>query len=74
MKTNNMTVRWKIYKKYGGTSRKLIMECFNKVLFLKFKEYGTYDIEMTLWDSYGNKFEKKMDGYITYKQQNIKLS
>lgn len=74
MKTNNMTVRWKIYKKYVGTSRKLIMECFNKVLFLKFKEYGTYDIEMTLWDSYGNKFEKKMDGYITYKQQNIKLS
>ena len=68
MKTNDMTVRWKIYKKYGSTSRKLIMECFNKVLFLKFKEYGTYDIEMTLWDSYGNKFEKKMDGYITYKQ------
>ena len=68
MKTNDMTVRWKIYKKYGSTSRKLIMECFNKVLFLKFKEYGTYDIEMTLWDSYGNKFEKKMNGYITYKQ------
>ena len=69
MKTNNMTVRWKIYKKYGISSRKLIMECFNKVLFLKFKEYGTYDIEMTLWDSYGNKFEKKMDGYITYKAE-----
>lgn len=70
MISNNMTVRWKIYKKYGSTSRKLIMECFNKVLFLKFKEYGTYDIEMTLWDSYGNKFEKKMDGYITYKKSN----
>lgn len=69
MITNNMTVRWKIYKKYGISSRKLIMECFNKVLFLKFKEYGTYDIEMTLWDSYGNKFEKKMDGYIAYKAE-----
>lgn len=68
MRSNSMTVRWKIYKKYGSRSRKLIMECFNKALFLKFKEYGTYDIEMTLWDSYGNKFEKKMDGYITYKK------
>ena len=66
IKTANITVRWKIYKKTGSMSRKLIMECFNKVLFLKLKEYGTYDIEMTLWDQYGNKFEKNMNGYLTY--------
>ena len=67
MRTNDMTVRWKIYRRTGNISRKLIMECFNKALFLKLKDYGTYDIEMTVWDSYGNKFEKNMDGYIIYK-------
>ena len=71
MTSNSMTVRWKIYIRYGNSSRKLIMECFNKALFLKLKDYGTYDIEMTLWDQYGNKFEKKMNGYITYKKEAI---
>jgi hypothetical protein len=47
-------------------SKNLIMESFNKILFIKLKDYGLYDIEMTLWDQYGNKFEKKMDGYINY--------
>ena len=67
MRTNDMTVRWKIYRRTGNISRKLIMECFNKALFLKLKDYGAYDIEMTVWDLYGNKFEKNMDGYIIYK-------
>jgi hypothetical protein len=65
--TENITVRWRLYKRIGDTSNKLIMESFNKALFIKFKEKGIYDIEMTLWDKYGNRFYKKMDGYITYK-------
>jgi hypothetical protein len=43
------------------------MESFNKALFIKLKEKGIYDIEMTVWDQHGNRFDKKMDGYITYK-------
>lgn len=66
MRTNEMTVRWRLYKRVSDMSKNLIMESFNKILFIKLKDYGLYDIEMTLWDQYGNKFEKKMDGYINY--------
>ena len=67
IKIENVTVRWKVYKRVGEVSKNLIMESFNKALFIKFKEKGIYDIEMTVWDQYGNRFDKKMDGYITYK-------
>jgi hypothetical protein len=67
IRSENVTVRWKIYKRVGEVSKNLIMESFNKALFIKLKEKGIYDIEMTVWDQHGNRFDKKMDGYITYK-------
>lgn len=67
IRSENVTVRWRIYKRVGEVSKNLIMESFNKALFIKLKEKGIYDIEMTVWDQYGNRFDKKMDGYITYK-------
>jgi hypothetical protein len=67
IRSENVTVRWRIYKRVGEVSKNLIMESFNKALFIKLKEKGIYDIEMTVWDQHGNRFDKKMDGYITYK-------
>ena len=64
--TSNITVRWRIYKNIGGISRKMIMESYNKVLMLKLREYGLYDVEMTIWDERGNKHERKLDGLIKY--------
>lgn len=64
--TSDITVRWRIYRNIGGTSRKMIIESYNKVLMLKLKEYGLYDVEMTIWDECGNKHERKLDGLIKY--------
>lgn len=66
--SSNITVRWKIYRHLTDTSKVLISECFNKVMSIKFIEYGTYDIELTIWDEFGNRYDKRMDGYITYKK------
>ena len=44
IKSENVTVRWKVYKRVGEVSKNLIMESFNKALFIKFKEKGIYDV------------------------------
>ena len=67
VKNENMTVRWRIYKRVGETSKNMLMESFNRAVIVDFEEKGIYDIEMTLWDRYGNRFDKKMDGYVTFK-------
>jgi hypothetical protein len=62
--TLTSTVRWRLYKRIGDTKKNLIMEVFNKIFFVKLIESGMYDVELTIWDLYGNKYQKNMDGYI----------
>jgi hypothetical protein len=62
--TLTSTVRWGLYKRIGDTKKNLIMEVFNKIFFVKLIESGMYDVELTIWDLYGNKYQKNMDGYI----------
>jgi hypothetical protein len=65
--SNNITLRWKIYKRIGLTDRKMIMECYNKALALELVDKGMYDIDVDIFDIYGNKYTKEMGSAITYK-------
>ena len=66
---DSISVRWKVYIKDKYNSRKLLMESFNTVLMLDLGEkYGTYDLEMTIWDQNGNRMDKKIDNCFTYKK------
>ena len=38
IRSENVTVRWRIYKRVGEVSKNLIMESFNKALFIKLKK------------------------------------
>ena len=62
------TARWKIYKQKNNCSHELLFECFNKILTLNLEDLGTYDIEMTIYDEHGNKFERTFIGAITIKE------
>ena len=61
----NVTVRWKIYKRIGLSNRKMIMECYNKVIALNLIDTGMYDIEVEIFDEYGNKYTKEMGSAIS---------
>jgi hypothetical protein len=63
---NNVTVRWKVYKRIGLTNRKMIMECYNKAISLDLKDKGMYDISVDIFDEYGNKYTKEMGSAIKY--------
>lgn len=63
------SVHWKIFKQYGTHHHRLLLECWNKVVALKFPDEGTYDIDLTVYDENGNKYNKFLDGIITYKKE-----
>ena len=58
--------RWKIYKqnKYSN-SHELKVECFNEYPIFFIDEKGIYDVDVTLYDEYGNKFVKNSSAAIT---------
>lgn len=60
------TKRWSIYKRTGKSNSKLYFECYNNVLFLNLDK-GTYDVKLTAFDKHGNKYEKRLNGWITVK-------
>lgn len=63
---DNRTYRWKIYKQSkSGTSRKLMIECFNKYPIFEIDETGKYDIEVTMYDENGNKHTNELLSAIT---------
>jgi hypothetical protein len=63
---DNRTYRWKIYKQSkSGTSRKLMIECFNKYPIFEIDETGKYDIEVTMYDKNGNKHTNELLSAIT---------
>jgi hypothetical protein len=61
------TRKWSIYRKVDNSDRELYFECFNNVLFMKNLKQGVYDIELTAYDKHGNKYFKRLDGYLTVK-------
>lgn len=66
LSNNDVTVRWRVYKRIGLIERKMVMECYNKVLSMNLNHYGKYDIEVEVFDKYGNKYNKEMGGALTY--------
>jgi hypothetical protein len=66
--SNMIMVRWKVYKRIGENERTLLFEVYNKCLPLTLDEYGVYDVEVDLFDNYGNKYSKKIPNAITYKK------
>ena len=68
---NNSTVAWKIYKhssKSGNAS--LYFETYtntNEHLALHFQEKGNYDVEIIIYDQYGNKNSKYIASIVTIK-------
>ena len=62
----DQTFRWRIYKQNKhNSSRKLMIECYNKYPIFYIDEKGIYDIEATMFDKYGNKHERKSAASIT---------
>jgi hypothetical protein len=60
------TYRWKIYKQSKtGSSRKLVVECFNKYPVFNIEQKGVYDVDVTVYDENGNKYINKTVGAIT---------
>ena len=57
--------KWSVYKHIGNTSRELFFECYNKVLFMNLSDLGIYDVILTVYDRFGNKLMKNMDGIVT---------
>ena len=53
--TYDITPRWKLYTHDNDTSRKLLIESFNKILAIKPLELSSYDIELAMFDSFLNK-------------------
>ena len=62
---NFLTIKWSVYKQNTDERRELILECFNKFLTVSLNERGTYDLEMTVYDFEGNRFNKKITGFIS---------
>ena len=62
---NFLTVKWSVYKQNTDERRELILECFNKFLTVSLNERGTYDLEMTVYDFEGNRFNKKITGFVS---------
>lgn len=58
--------RWRIYKQNKhSNSHELKVECFNIYPIFLIDEKGIYDVDVTLYDEYGNKFVKKSAAAIT---------
>ena len=62
---NFLTIKWSVYKQNTDERRELILECFNKFLTVSLNERGVYDLEMTVYDFEGNRFNKKITGFIS---------
>ena len=58
----NFTPMWKLYTHDNDTTRKLLIESFNRILAIKPIELSAYDVEMALFDRHGNKYEKTING------------
>ena len=63
---SDTTVRWRVYRRVGLVERSMVIECYNKILSLKLPYYGKYDVEVDVFDKYGNKYTKEMGGAFTY--------
>jgi len=60
------TVRWKLFRQYTNAKHELLLECWNRMVAFVLPEEGTYDIDLTVYDENGNKYNKFLDGIITY--------
>ena len=59
------TTKWKVLKQHGNSKNTLLFECYNKVLSLVLEEKGSYDVDLTVYDKHGNKYNKFLMGAIT---------
>lgn len=65
---SNNNYRWRLYKKniYNQT-RELLFEVENRYLSMKMVEEGIYDVELDVFDKFGNKSSKCFDALIKVK-------
>jgi hypothetical protein len=63
--SEDYTTKWQVFKQHGNSKHTLLFECFNKVLSLVLEEKGSYDVDLTIYDKHGNKFNKFLIGAIT---------
>ena len=62
----DQSFRWRIYKQNRyNSSHKLVLECYNKYPVFYIDEKGVYDVEVTMFDRFGNKHERKSASAIT---------
>lgn len=59
------TTKWQVLKQHGNSKNTLLFECYNKVLSLVLEEKGSYDVDLTVYDKHGNKYNKFLMGAIT---------
>lgn len=64
----NSNIVWKLYRQnLFNKTRELLFEVKNKVVPICIKDEGIYDIEMTLYDNYGNIFKVDKQAHIKVK-------
>ena len=63
--SENYTTKWKVFRQHGNSKHSLLFECYNKILSLTFEEKGSYDVDLTIYDKHGNKYNKFLIGAIT---------
>ena len=62
----NGYVYWKIYKQNGQSNKsELLFESYNSALYLDSTEPGIYDVEMFVYDRYGNISKNMIKGAYT---------
>lgn len=66
--TIGFNYRWRLYKKnIYNQMRELIFEVENEYLSMKIKEEGIYDVELDVFDKFGNKSHKCFEAFINVK-------
>lgn len=59
------TIKWKVYKPLDGNGHKeLLFESWNRFLFLDNEDKDIYDIELTVYDQYGNAYTRMFEGAV----------